>query len=159
MEELFGNMYCWLESLFGQYLAEYLWGYNCETQSYDLPNVFNYMGIITIIVALVVALIYYYVIKNPHFVGWLSWLFTLIGVGIIGMIIGTQKTLVAFHDGQIGDCLMNVRDEEGNVVSQLIHASDCWMFGVTNLIFAMIFFIIFSFIFKWGSRTAKYVPF
>ena len=44
MGKIFGEIYCWFESLFGQDLAEYLWGYNCETQGYDSKNLFTQLA-------------------------------------------------------------------------------------------------------------------
>ena len=60
MSEFLGKIYCLAESLFGQYLAEYLWGYNCQTEVYDGQNLFNTIGLITIGVAFLFALAYYY---------------------------------------------------------------------------------------------------
>ena len=38
--EFIGRIYCVFESLFGQQLGEYLWGYNCETDDYTNPVLF-----------------------------------------------------------------------------------------------------------------------
>lgn len=39
--EFIGRIYCVFESLFGQQLGEYLWGYNCETDDYTNPVLFR----------------------------------------------------------------------------------------------------------------------
>lgn len=39
--EFIGRIYCFFESLFGQQLGEYLWGYNCETGDYTNPALFS----------------------------------------------------------------------------------------------------------------------
>ena len=38
--DFIGRIYCFLESLFGEQLGEYLWGYNCETDDYTNPLLF-----------------------------------------------------------------------------------------------------------------------
>lgn len=167
MKDLFGNLYCWFESLFGQNLAEHLWGYNCETQSYSNSNAFYGIGLITISISLVMVIIYYYAINHPRFNRWWSWLIMLGATGVVCLFVGYQWTATDFINGYIGDCLMHIRDEEGNIISYLIHEADCWMFGVANFIISIGFFIAFSlvvnvvgrFIPLLASRNCKYSPF
>lgn len=167
MKDLFGSIYCWFESLFGQNLAEYLWGYNCETESYSSSNAFYGIGLITLAISLTLVIIYYYVINHPRFNRWWSWLIVLGVTGTISLFVGYQWTATDFLNGYIGDCLMYIRDEEGNITSYLIHESDCWMFGVANLFISVGFFIVFSFIVnvvgrvfpQLASRNCKYSPF
>jgi len=162
MSKIFGEIYCWFESLFGQNLAEYLWGYNCETQGYDGKNLFYAIGLITFGLSLLFVLAYYYLplwgFNHPRTNRWWNWLIILIITGVINFIIGVSWTINDLLNGNIGDCLMYTRDADGNVVSQLIFKSDCWMFGVTNFIVSALFFIILSFILKWKSRNCKYSP-
>jgi len=163
MGKIFGEIYCWFESLFGQNLAEYLWGYNCETQGYDGKNLFFTIGLITFGLSFLFVLAYYYLLplwgfNHPRTNRWWNWLIILIITGIINFIIGVSRTINNLLNGNIGDCLMYTRDADGNVVSQLIFKSDCWMFGVTNFIVSTFFFIILSFILKWSSRNCKYSP-
>lgn len=54
---------------------------------------------------------------------------------------------------------MYVRDEQGQVVSQLINESDCWGFGISNMIIAFIFFLILSLIFNGGVRQLNILLF
>ncbi|MBN1330956.1 MAG: hypothetical protein JXA54_15905 [Candidatus Heimdallarchaeota archaeon] len=79
--------------------------------------------------------------------------------GIINFIIGYGWTINDFLNGNIGDCLMNTRDEAGNIISQLIFRKDCWLFGLTNLLFSSMFYIVFSFSLKWKSHNNRYSPF
>ena len=53
MEELLGNIYSLLDSLYGKPLSEYLWGYNCESQDYSGDLIYNQIGIVAIIFAVV----------------------------------------------------------------------------------------------------------
>ncbi|MDR1897728.1 MAG: hypothetical protein LBR10_13150 [Prevotellaceae bacterium] len=159
MNEILGQIYCWFESLFSQNFAEYLWGYNCDTQQYDNPNMFNQVGLLSIVVSLICVLLYYYAINHPRFSRWWHWLIVLIASGAINLFIGYGWTISDFRNGVIGDCLMYVRNEQGDIVNQLIYETDCWMFGVTNFIVSSGFFIIFSFALRWGSSNCRYSPF
>jgi hypothetical protein len=157
MEEIFGNIYCWLEFLFGQNLGEYLWGYTCDTLTYD-KNLFNVIGLVTVAVSFVVVILYYFVINHTRFAQWWHWLITLGVSGAINLFIAYGWSVNDFLNGTIGDCLMYIRDANGNVVTQLINESDCWGFGVANMFVATMFFIIFSFIFKRLSSSCKHTP-
>jgi hypothetical protein len=166
MEDLFGNLYCWFESLFGQSLADHLWGYSCETLSYSNSNAFYGIGVITFAISLIMAITYYYVINHPRFNRWWSWLIMLGITGIVCLFVGYQWTATDFINGYIGDCLMHVRDTDGNILSYLISENDCWMFGVSNLIVSFGFFLLFSGIIlllgrlvpQIASRNSKYSP-
>jgi len=158
MGELLGSMYGWFESLFGQHLGDYLWGYNCETQAYDNRNLFTQTGLAAIAISLVFVLVYYYLINHPRFNrGW-HWCLVLLVSSLLNFFIAGGRVVSDFTNGRIGDCLMYARDANGKIVSQLIYKSDCWMFGVANAFVAALFFILFSFIFKWWSRNCKHVP-
>jgi len=162
MEEFLGKIYCWFDSLFGQNLAQHLWGYNCLTEVYDGKILFNSIGLITVIITLVFVLLYYYLpipgLNHPRSNRWWNWLIILLVAGVINLFIGYAWTLHDFLSGNIGDCLMYTRDATGNIVSQLITKGDCWIFGMTNFIVSMLFFVLFSFIFKWKSRNCKHSP-
>jgi hypothetical protein len=159
MDELLGNIYTWFDLLFGQYLGEYLWGYNCGSQAYTNENLFNSIGLTTLFVSLLFVLIYYYLINHPRFNKWGHWSIVLILSGIINFFIAYRWILGDFLKGAIDDCLMYKRDEEGSMVSQLIFESDCRMFGISNFIVSALFFILLSFIFKWWSHNCKHSPF
>ena len=162
MEEILGNIYCWFESLFGQFLGEYLWGYNCQTELYSNKNLFNSIGIITIGISLVFVLAYYYLplilFNHPRSNRWWNWLIILIVAGIANFFVAYGWTINDFLNGNIGDCLMYSRDSEGNIISELIEKKDCWLFGLSNFFISAMFFIAWSIILKWGSRNCKYSP-
>ena len=50
-------------------------------------------------------------------------------------------------------------DDGGNIVAYLITSLDCWGFGIGGAIVSALFFIVFTFVFKWWSTNAKHVPF
>lgn len=159
MADILGQIYGWFQSLFGQDLSYYLWGYNPETGGYTNPNIYNHVGLIAIIVALVLVLVYYYIINHPRFCKWWSWLLTLIANAIIGLFFGYGIVASKYVNGFIPQQLMDQFDEDGNVVAHLIGYQHCWGFGIANAIVCTIFFILFTFMFKWWSSNAKHVPF
>lgn len=160
--EILGNIYSWFESFFGQNLAEYLWGYNCETQVYDNPNLFNSIGLITIGISFLFVLAYYYLplplFNHPRFNKWWNWLIILLFASVLNFFIAYAWTINDFLNGNIGDCLMYTRDEQGNIILQHIFESDCWLFGMSNFFVSTMFFIVWSFLFKWKSPNCKHSP-
>ena len=157
MNEILGEIYCLFESLFGENFGNYLWGWNCEDGSFTNPNKFNQIGLFTISICMIVVLIYYYVF-NPVRKQRMWWCAMLGMTAVINGFIGYYITINDYLDGKIGDCLVNTRDEEGNVVATLINSWDCFYFGVTNFIVSVCFFFLFSMILKWGSSGNKHYP-
>jgi len=153
------NIYGWFESLYSSKLADYLWGFDCETGLFSGKLVSNSIGLIALSISLAFVIIYYYAINHPRFNRWWSWLIMFLSSSTINFFIGYAITFRDFSNGSIGDCLMFIKDENGQIISKLINESDCWMFGVTNFIVSALFFIALTFILKWGSRNSKYSPF
>ena len=88
MENLFGNIYCIFESLFGSNLSLYLWGYNPDAESFTNPNIFNLVGLIIVSITLLIVLGYYYVFSHPKYSRWWSWLLVLLLNSGIALITG-----------------------------------------------------------------------
>ena len=153
MEEILGNIYSLLESLYGKPLSEYLWGYNCEAQDYSGDLIYNQIGIIAIFFAIVVPPFYYYVwnpVRKQQLKYWL-----LMGVtALVNLLIAFFIISSDFENGLIGDCLLY--DDKGTPIMDQMNIV---MFGVVNAIFTAIIFLGFSMIYKWGSKTVKYYPF
>ena len=140
------TIYRWFISLYGSNLAEHLSGWDQATVGYTKANIFSLAGIIALIIAITLCVAYYYLINHPRFNRWWNWLTVLIIVAVINFGIG------------FGLALSDVLN--GNISSDLLPITwiDCLGFGFANLIIASLFFIICSFIIKWGSRNAKYSP-
>lgn len=154
MEEILGKFYCILESFYGKPLSEYLWGYNCSSQDYDLDLLYNQFGMIAIITALVIPPIYYY-LWNPVRHQQLKYWGLMIIVALINAIIAYSMLTSDLDNGLIGDCLLY--DDQGN---QIIDTINILMFGVVDFIFVCILFFITSILlFKWGSKAVKHYPF
>jgi hypothetical protein len=156
MQVFFANIYLLFDVLFGANFWEYLWGYNCETEDYSNPNIFYLVGLITCVVSGGITMLYYHVINHPYFEQRRRWLITLAATAVINLCIAWGIVYSDFINGVIGDCMMYARDDKGGVISQLIYPSDCWMFGMANMIVSAGFFVIFSFIFfifEWRNRV------
>ena len=158
MEDFLGNFYGWFQSFYGQYLNYYLWGYDPATENYTNPNLYNFVGLITIAISFVIVFLFYYVLNHPRYCKWWSWLITLIVNSVIALFVGYGIVVSKYANGYIPDALMYQRDGDGNVVTVLIGDTNCWGFGFANMIVAAICFILFTFLLKWWSSSAKHVP-
>ena len=154
MEEILGKIYSLFESIYGKPLSEYLWGYNCSTQNYDMDLIYNQFGMIAIISAIIIPPIYYYV-WNPVRHQQPKFWFILIFTGAINFAITYFMLTSNLDNGLIGDCLLY--DNQGN---QVIGTKNIVMFGLVDFIFtAILFFVLSVLVFKWGSKAVKHYPF
>ena len=159
MENFLGQIYCWFQSFYGDNLSYFLWGFDPATEAFTNPNLYNFVGIIILVISLLFVIGYYYIFNNPRYCKWWSWLITVGINSLVAMFIGYGIIRSKYINGFIPDALMYKRDADGNVLSVLIGDSNCWGFGFANFFVAAIFFIVFSFLLKWWSSGAKYVPF
>lgn len=156
---LLGNIYGWLDFFYCRNLLEHLWGWDMSTQAYTKELCYNTIGLYTLLTTAVVVIIYYYFIDHPRFCKWWSWTIMAVFNSVMCLLLGYYCTYTDYNLGVISDDLMYVRDNQGQVVSQLIYEADCWGFGISNMIVAFIFFFILSLIFKRWSIAAKHSPF
>ena len=159
MENLLGQIYCWFQSLYGQDLSYFMWGYNPAAEDYSNPNLYNLVGLITLVISLIVVVVFYYIINHPRYCKWWSWIITLGINSIIALFVGFGITVSKLINGFIPESLVYQFDEDGNITSTLIGQTNCWGFGIANFFVAAMFFIILSFMLKWWSSCAKHVPF
>jgi drug/metabolite transporter (DMT)-like permease len=141
-------IYRWFTNLFGSDLAEHLSGWDDTAGDYTKSNLFSIIGIVALIIAIVLCVAYYYIYNHPRFNRWWSWLIVLLTVVVVNFGIGFAKMLTDLHNDKISpDIAPNISN------------FDCLGFGLANLIVSASFFIICSFIIKWGSRNCKHSPF
>ena len=140
MSAIFNEIYFWFCGMYNENLDTFLYGSGNA-------NYYTSIGLITLVLSLVVVLLYYYVFQHPRYSRWWSWLLTMILNGVISMFIAAGFSLSKLNSGAMED------------LGEYVAPFDCWMFGVSNLLVSFIFFIVFTFIFKWWSRDAKHVPF
>ena len=88
--EFIGRIYCVFESLFGQQLGEYLWGYNCETDDYTNPVLFPRIALWTLLISVLIGVLYYYVINSARFHRWWSWLIMMCFNGVLCFFFGSR---------------------------------------------------------------------
>lgn len=152
MGELFGSIYCLLEDFYGMELAEYLWG---QASPLQVSNMYIGIGLTMLLVSLAAVVMYYYVVDHPRLSNWWGWLIFLATNAVINFIIGWQWVLKDKYEG-----LMVKKDTiTGSMVDLPISYSDICAFGVANMIYSIIVFIIVSCIIKWKSTNCSGAPF
>ena len=153
MGEFFGSMYCWpFENFFGLELADYLWG---QASPKQLSNMLIGIGLSMLCISFVMVVIYYYIINHPRLSNWWGWLIFLGINAAINFIVGWQWVL----DDKYGKLMVTKSATTGKEVELLINESDILAFGVTNMILAILWFFIFSYVFKWWSTNCSHAPF
>lgn len=156
---MFSYIYEWLSGMYSPDLNDYLWGFNCNTQGYTDPECHTFFGLLMVVTSIAVAAIYYFVINSPRFNHKWHWTLFMLLAFATNFVIGFYFTNADLNNGNIPDCLMFMRDADGNITSQLIYQSDCLMFGLENAIYAIVIYFLASVGFKFLSRNCKYVPF
>ncbi len=152
MSEFFGSIYCWLEDFFGIELAQYLWGLSSPEQ---LSNMFIGIGLSMLCISLTIVACYYYIINHPRLNNWWGWLIFLGINAVINFIVGWQWVLKDYYEG-----FMVKEDTATGKMEELpIYPGDILAFGFTNMIDAVITFVVFSYIIKWWSTNCSRAPF
>lgn len=152
MDQFFGSIYCWLEDFFGLPLADYLWGISSPRQT---SVMFIGIGMSMIVISFAIVVLYYYIINHPRLNNWWGWTIFLGVNAVINFIVGWQWVLKDYYDG-----LMVKLDPATNKEIDLdIIPSNIIAFGVTNMINAMIAFLVLSYIIKWWSTNCSRAPF
>jgi len=151
----FETIYRWFTAFFGGDMADYLSGYVCPSElsegGYLANNQFLMYGWIAVGIALAVVLLYYYVINSVKFDTWKSWLLMLFLVGVSNFGVAIGRLWNEYHAVGTAECL--IYGGNGGINGNTVIG-----FGFANFIVSVIFFIIFSFAFKWWSRNCRYVP-
>ena len=157
--EFIGRIYCFFESLFGQQLGEYLWGYNCETGDYTNPALFSRIALWTLSISLVIGVLYYYIINSSRFHRWWSWLIMLFSNSLLCFFFAYWWIIEDFKNNLIGDCLLYQRDEAGTIIESYITDSRFWGFNLANAIISLFLFFMLSMLLKWRSVNCRKSPF
>ncbi len=139
-------IYRFFSSFYGTDLDDHLCGYNCVTSVFDKQNMCPMIGAITIGVAAVLVVFYYYILNNPRFCRWWHWLITMGISSVLSLFIGYGICNHQLQNGYIGQCL--------NVTG-----ANCWGFGFANFIVSAMFFFVISIGIKWWSTNCRRTPF
>ncbi|MDR1169813.1 MAG: hypothetical protein LBK97_03160, partial [Prevotellaceae bacterium] len=80
----FEFIYRWFVSLFGPDLADYLAGGICREDGvvYEGSNLYIPIGIVALAIALVIFVVYYYIVNSARFNKWWHWLVVMLFVGV-----------------------------------------------------------------------------
>lgn len=99
--------------------------------------------------ALLICVLYYYVIDRPRTAKLGVWAITL----LIGAII---SFIIAYYSSSLG------LTELFNTINQSVppgFSSDIIIFSLINAMWAVLLMVLLSFVFKWKSTHSSYVPF
>lgn len=84
---MFDSIYYWFSGLFGQPLYKFLRGIDCA-EAQTLPDYLPTIGLVTLGVSFVVAVLFYFVINHPYFSKWWSWLLMMSFSGVLSLAAG-----------------------------------------------------------------------
>ena len=127
------------------------WGYlNLGGFSADMFNFNYYLPVFIVMLASVmaVAAIYYYVVNHPRVNRWYHWLFFNLGTALLNFALAW---IIA------SDKLFNLWASQGMACPY--DWTEYFVFSCMAFVWTFVFFFLFSFIIKWGSRNCKHVPF
>lgn len=157
--QIFGDLYTGLglEDIYGVDLANYLWG---NTSSVDTSNQFITIGFITFSIAFIVTVFYYYflggLLHKPSLGSKFSWFVALLVNSALSFLLGWQYTLADYYANR----MVYVGVNRQTFPLPNIGEGSCLAFGLANAIsVAVLFFLILTFILKWGSRDFRHIPF
>lgn len=147
----FEHIYLLLNGFYSESLMNYLSGYDCSTNEFTAANVYGHLGLWTLGVSVVMAVVYYKVWDPVIKTRW--WL-TLAGNAAIAFVVAYCMVTQAESKGEIGACLL--KDDNGNA---LIATADYIGLGLSNVIIAVVFYALISFFCKYISTNNRYTPF
>ncbi|MCH8535205.1 MAG: hypothetical protein LAT51_09070 [Flavobacteriaceae bacterium] len=139
LKDLIANFY---ELWGGAYLGEF------SNQMFDNDLYFP-VALYSIIIALVITVLYYYVLNRPNIAKLKIWfLFLMIGA-ITNAIIAYVS---AYND--LTEIFASINEELPKSFP-----SDMLMFALINAFWTLVLIFVFSIIIKWKSPNSSYIPF
>ena len=154
MGKFFGDLYDLFEAMFGQGLAQYLWyGPHPANQI----NLYWKIGLLSLIISICVAVMFYYVINHPRCNTWWWWSIFLVANSFINFIVGWQW--IGSQNIDVQNCMSELNELAGGQYSYAVSPTDYISFGWANFFVSMFFFIVISFMIKYWSRNCSSAPF
>ena len=135
MEELFNTMYYYTNNFYDVNLDNYLYA--------TVPGYLR-IGLVLLISSFIISALFYYLVAPVRKQTLLWFLFSLANA-VINFGYALYYTLTPLINNEIEPDLQWT-------------SLDCIFFGVTNVIWSFVAFVLISFIIKWKS-ICKYVPF
>jgi len=124
-----------------------LWGTNYLGPFSDIMFANDFYTIIfiyTFPTALLLSILYYYIVDRPVTSKLWVWLLTVLLGGIIGFVIAYVTVENSFYSIQL-------------IPSD--YSTEVLIFSVTNLVYTSLLIFIFSILIKWKSPNSSHVPF
>ena len=144
--DFFALLYSWLVSLYGSDLDAFL----CNP---DKGMNYIIIGLLTLGISLLFAVLYYIVFDRPKWAHWWCWMIAF-GINcILNFWWVEQSILQDLYDGD-----MDVLNEQTGKMVCYVQEGNCFMFGVANMILAILLFVVFSVICRFFSTNVKYSP-
>lgn len=136
-------------NVYGQDLFYHLKGWDNGMQDFVAANnQFPTIWLVTFFSALLVFVVYYYILNHPRFNKVWHWLITM-AVLAIGIFIWSRGLVMS----DIAGVSLHPVDSALNV-----SADNALMFGVYNAVLSAIFFLFFSIVGRFGSKNCKNSP-
>ena len=114
-------------------------------------NFYRDIFIIMLVSVMSISFIYYYIVNHPRLNRWYHWLFVNLGTSLLNFVIVwivTSDNMVAFYF-----------EAKQKIPPLVDNWTNYFTLGSIAFFWTFVFFFIFSFIIKWGSRNCKHVPF
>ena len=136
-------------NVYGQDLFYHLKGWDNGMQDFVAANnQFPTIWLVTFFSALLVFVVYYYILNHPRFNKVWHWLITM-AVLAIGIFFWSRGLVLS----DIAGVSLHPIDPALNV-----SADNALMFGVYNAVLSAIFFLFFSIVGRFGSKNCKNSP-
>ncbi len=137
-----------IKNFYGAELYEHLKGWDDNLMDYN-PDYNQFLSIFgsTLLIAVVLFVAYYYIINHPRFNRWWSWLIFISVAGLLAYGWGFNVVNVDILNRSIAPSLINH-----------IGATNAIMFGIYNMIFEVIVFLVFTLLFRHWSKNCKHSP-
>ena len=128
-----------------------LWGLtNLGNFSNDMFNNGFYLPIFIIMVATVVFvnIVFYYIVNHPRINRGYHWLLFNLGIGVVNFVVAWVVSYNKMYNFYAMQGMQSPYDWTNYLILSLI-----------ALLWSFVFYFLFSFIMKWGSRNCKHTPF
>lgn len=145
--DFFDFFYRW-KSFYGAQLFEHMRGYDDALMDYNPDfNQFPSLFLWTIGIVVIVFVLYYYIINSPRLAKWWHWLISLVIVAVLTCFVGFRTVNVDVINKNITPSLQ-----------PYIGHNSAMMFGIYNMMLAVLFYFVFTLLFRRWSRNCKHSP-
>lgn len=145
--DFFDFFYRW-KSFYGAQLFEHMKGYDDAIMDYNTNfNQFPSLFLWTIGIVVIVFVLYYYIINSPRLAKWWHWLISLVIVAGLTCFVGFRTVNVDVINQNITPSLQ-----------PYIGHNSAMMFGIYNMMLAVLFYFVFTLLFRRWSRNCKHSP-